>query len=122
VSVGFQIEILTVRFGVLDSVVLSALEPKIFALEVFMTANKFSNCEKNPCYIQKVIECCQAVDELVTLDPGSGSLEVLERLRLKMNDRLMLFDYPGAVKVMNYILLRRQGNNDEAELLETLGL
>ncbi|MGB8227426.1 MAG: hypothetical protein WCE45_11275 [Sedimentisphaerales bacterium] len=87
-----------------------------------MNANRFSNTEMDPCHIEQVIQSCQAVDELVTSDPGSSSLEVLERLRLKMCDLLKLRDYSRAEKVKYCILLRWQGMDSEADILEKLGL
>jgi len=87
-----------------------------------MTANKFSNCEKDPCYIQKVIDSCHSVDDLVTHDPGQSSLEILEPRRLKMCDFIKAGDYKSADKIKYCILLRWQGMNSEADILERLGL
>lgn len=73
------------------------------------------NMNKNPREIDRVIEFCRSLDELITDNPGSSTLEVLEPLRLKMCDKLKVFDYAKAETIAYCILLHWQGQHKEAE-------
>lgn len=58
---------------------------------------------------QQVLDICHEVDLLVSQDPGTGNLEVLEKARLKMNDYLMAEQYLEAENIAYAILLYHSG-------------
>lgn len=70
--------------------------------------------------VKYILEICSEIDSLVTHDAGSASVEVLERLRLQMNDMLLKKRWKKAEAVAYRILLLWQGNPAEAESLDEL--
>jgi hypothetical protein len=58
---------------------------------------------------EQVLDICHEVDLLVSEDPGTGNLEVLENARLKMNDYLMAEKYIEAENLAYAILLYHSG-------------
>jgi hypothetical protein len=72
----------------------------------------------DPREIELVRAICHEVDILVTQDPGASDLEVLEQLRLKMNDLLWKRKYREAENMAYAILLRHSGQQADQYLLE----
>lgn len=70
--------------------------------------------------ISLVLELCHQVDCLVTQDPGTANLEVLEDARLKMSDLCMAKRWPEAECVANAILLAHSGTQAMSYLSEVL--
>ena len=70
--------------------------------------------------IDLVLEACQEADWLVSQDPGTADLEVLERARLKMNDLLMARRWDEAIQMAYAITLRHAGRADEADIIERM--
>ena len=66
-------------------------------------------------------EICHQVDCLVTEDPGTTNLEVLEGARLKMNDLFWKEEYLEAENLAYAISLVHSGQQAESYLLEQLG-
>ncbi len=68
--------------------------------------------------IELVLDVCHQVDLLVSQDPGTTDLEVLERLRLKMNDLLYKKRYREAENLAYAIMLRHSGQEADRYLSE----
>lgn len=71
--------------------------------------------------IQLILDVCHQVDCLVTQDPGTADLEVLEAARLKMNDFLMAKQWVKAESVAEAILLLHAGIQAKSYLSDVLG-
>jgi len=71
------------------------------------------------CAIVRAI--CEEADLLVATDTGNADLEVLEGLRLKMNDSPYAKDFDHAVLYAEIIALRHAGRNKAADVLEQTG-
>ncbi len=67
-----------------------------------------------------VRDICHEVDCLVTKDPGTCDLEVLEKARLKMNDLLWKEQYVEAEKLAYAILLKRSGQEADSFIFEQI--
>ncbi len=70
--------------------------------------------------IALVRELCHEVDMLVTLDPGTGDLGVLEQARLMMNDHLAAERWIEAENTACAILQYHSGNMAKQFILEVL--
>ena len=65
-----------------------------------------------------VLAICQEADLLVATDTGVEKLEVLETLRMKMNDALLAGNRDKAVCYAQAISLRHAGFGDAADAIE----
>ena len=65
-----------------------------------------------------VLAICQEADLLVATDTGVEDLEVLERLRMQMNDALLAGDLDRAVRIAEIIGLRHAGFGEAADAIE----
>jgi hypothetical protein len=65
-----------------------------------------------------VLAICQEADVLVATDTGVEKLEVLETLRMKMNDALLAGNHDLAVEYAEIIGLRHAGFGNAADALE----
>lgn len=68
--------------------------------------------------IDLVRDICHEVDCLVAEDLGTADLEVLEQLRLKMNDLLWKKEYREAENMAYAILLKHSGQQADQYLSE----
>jgi len=67
---------------------------------------------------KRILEFCREVDLLVTQDPGSSDLGVLERARAKMNDLISEDNLYAAEEVAYAILLLHAGLNADEYIVK----
>ena len=70
--------------------------------------------------VVRIREICQEVDFLVSEDPGTADLEVLERYRLKMNDKLYHHQWHEAEAAAYALMFLRSGDNESLMVLDGL--
>jgi|WetSurMetagenome_2_1015567.scaffolds.fasta_scaffold39174_4 hypothetical protein len=63
---------------------------------------------------------CQEADVLVATGTGAAALDVMERLRLKMNDALQAKECEKAEAYAEVIFLRHAGYGEAADAIERL--
>lgn len=69
----------------------------------------------------RIIEMCNEVDSLITLDPGNSNWELLDKMRLKMNDLLYKDRHLEAEELARRITLIWSGEKEVIGFIERHG-